>query len=261
MYNNNFKIAFITFIVASLLAWLCYGQSRQVITVDQHGNIEPAGYVAGLTDIARAEAQAVVALQFGEILSQSFIAASNIVSDVTAALTGAYGFAYVTGHVVSYRGAVQVSSNAAAYIVWLDLGSAGKNVMTNGVAHDGHYVWHYYTESMNSTPWIKYKQVLGATNSWEFAELQATQEFTDVEINGVTYATIYRTTVWLPSVYSSAFFMAFCEIRPGGQAGEALNIISGLSIDGQTLFTGTVTNLNGQVEIWKTGLLKEVINQ
>ena len=257
--KNTFVFVIIPLILFCFFARFAFAQSRQVISVDQYGNIEPAGYVAGLTDIARAEAQAVVALQFGELLSQSFIAASNVVSDVTSALTGAYGFAYVTGHVVSFSGAVQVSTNAAAYIVCLDLGGAGVNVTTNGAAHDGHYVWHHYTEAMNSTPWIKYKKVLGTTNSWEFVELQATEEFTDYTLNGVHYDTIYRTAVWLPATYSTAFFMAFCEILPGGQAGAALDIQTGLTIDGQPLVSQTVTNLNGHIEIYHTGLLKEVI--
>ena len=259
------SLCFLFFVIFAYVVFYCCSLAqanpiaRQVISVDQHGNIEPAGYVAGLSDIARAEAQAIVALQFGELLSQSFVAASNVVSDVTSALTGAHGFAYVTGHVVSFSGAVQVSTNAAAYIIFLDLGGAGINVMTNGAVHDGHYVWHHYTESMNSTPWIKYKQVLGTTNSWEFVELQATEEFTDHTLNGVHYDTIYRTTVWLPKIYSTAFFMAFCEVLPGGQAGAPLDIQTGLTIDGQPLVSQTVTNLNGHIEIYHTGLLKEVI--
>jgi hypothetical protein len=244
--------------IICFLARFASAQSRQVITVDQHGNIEPAGYVAGLTDIARTEAQAVIATQFGELLSQSFIAASNIVADVTDALTGTYGFAYVTGHVVSYRGAIQVSTNVAAYITYVSMGAAGRNISTNGSPHDGHYVWHYYTATMNSTPWIKYKEVLGATNAWAFVELQSTQEFSDTTVNGVHYETIYRTTIWLPSIYSSAFLMAFCEILPGGASGSALNIINGYTINGQKLFSETVTNLNNQLEVYISGSLKEV---
>jgi len=253
-------------ILIIVLALIClfsrfsYGQSRQVITVDQHGNIEPAGYVAGLSDIAQAEASAIVATQSVALAAQTMADASSVVSDVVAALTGAYGFAYVTGHVVSFAGAVSVNTNAASYIVYLQLGAAGLNVQTNGAAHDGHYVWHYYTAAMNSTPWIRYQRVIGPTNSWEFVNLQTTQEYTDTTVDGVHYDTIYRSTVWLPSNYSSAFFMAFCEILPGGQAGAALDIKGGLTINGNALFTGIVTNLNNQVEVWHTGLLKEVRN-
>jgi len=102
--------------------------------------------------------------------------------------------------------------------------------------------------------------VIGPTNSWEFVDLQTTQEYTDTTVNGVHYATIYRSTVWLPSTYSMAFFMAFCDVLPGGQSGAALDINGGITIDGNTLFTGTITNLNNQVEIYHTGLLKQVIN-
>jgi hypothetical protein len=257
--KNKIALLIATLFVIGFGIGLCHAQSRQIISVDQNGNIQPPGYVAGLTDIARAEAQAIIATQSVLLAEQSLIAASNVVSDVVTALTGTYGFAYVTGHVVSFSGAVQVSTNAAAYIVFIDLGGAGQNITTNGASHDGHYVWHRYTAAMNSTPWIKYQQVLGNTNSWEFVDLQSTQEFSDYTLNGTLYPTIYRTTVWLPSSLSSAFFMAFCEVLPGGQAGAALDIKTGISIDGQALVTQTVTNLNGHIEIYITGLLKEVI--
>jgi len=253
------KVNIVSFFVCCI-AGITYGQNRQVISVDQHGNIEPSGYVAGLTDIARAEASAIVATQSVALAAQTMTDASGVVSDVVSALTGAYGFAYVTGHVVSFSGAVSVNTNAAAYITYFQLGAAGQNVTTNGAPHDGHYIWHYYTDAMNSTPWIKYKRVLGTTNTWEFADIQTTQEYSDTTVNGVHYDTIYRSTVWLPSSYSSAFFMAFCEVLPGGQAGAALDIINGITIEGQALFSGTVTNFNNQVEVWQSGLLKEVIN-
>jgi len=246
--------------IICLFARFSYGQSRQVIIVDQNGNIQPAGYVAGLTDIAQAEASAIIATQSVALAAQTMNDASNVVSDVVAALTGAYGFAYVTGHVVSFSGAVSVNTNAAAYIQFLELGAAGQNVQTNGAAHDGHYVWHYYTAAMNSTPWIKYQRVLGPTNSWEFVDLQTTQEYTDTTVNGVRYDTIYRSTVWLPSTYSTAFFMAFCDVLPGGQAGATLDIKGGITIEGQPLVTRVYTNLNNQIEIYHTGLLKQVIN-
>lgn len=246
--------------IICLFARFSYGQSRQVITVDQHGNIQPAGYVAGLSDIAQAEASAIIATQSVALAAQTMTDASNVVSEVVAALTGACGFAYVSGHVVSFSGAVVVNTNAAAYIVYLQLGAAGINVQTNGAAHDGHYVWHYYTAAMNSTPWIRYQRVIGPTNSWEFVDLQTTQEYTDTTVNGVHYDTIYRSTVWLPSTYSTAFFMAFCDVLPGGQAGAALDINGGITIDGNALFTGVVTNLNNQLEVWHTGLLKELRN-
>lgn len=254
------SIIIIILAVICLFTRVSFAQSRQVITVDQHGNIQPAGYVAGLSDIAQAEASALVATQSVALAAQTMTDASNVVSDVVAALTGAYGFAYVTGHVVSFTGAVSVNTNAAAYVVYLQLGAAGQNVQTNGAAHDGHYVWHYYTAAMNSTPWIKYRRVLGSTNSWEFVDLQTTQEYTDTTVNGVHYDTIYRSTVWLPSTYSTAFFMAFCDVLPGGQAGAALDIKGGITIEGQALVTRVYTNLNNQIEIHHTGLLKQVIN-
>jgi hypothetical protein len=110
---------------------------------------------------------------------------------------------------------------------------------------------------MNTTPLIKYKRVVGSTNAWEFAEFQSTAEYNNHTVNGVTYDTIYRSTVWLPSSYNSAFFMAFCEILPGGSAGGALDIVGSLTIGGTALYSGTVTNA-GLIRVYSSGLLMGV---
>ena len=249
----------ILFLVALFVLCACvgvsFGQSRQIISVDQNGNIQPPGYVAGLSDIARTEAQMAVAQQGAIIAAETMQAGSNLVAGITAALTGTFGFCYATGYNLSFSGAVQVNTNAAAYICHINLGAAG-TVMTNGVQHTGHYVWHYYTEAMNTTPLIKYKRVLESTNSWEFASIQSTARYDNETVNGVTYATVYRSTVWLPSSYDSAFFMAFCEILAGGQAGGAFEIVNELTIGGQRFLSGTVTNV-GFVRAYKSGLLKQ----
>jgi hypothetical protein len=234
-------------------------ESRQYLMADQHGNIMPSGYAAGLSDIARAEATAAILEQSVAISAQTMVAGSNLVDGVVQALTGAFGFCYATGHTISFAGAVQVSQDAAAYIAFINLGAAG-TMTTNGVQHTGHYAWHYYTAAMNTTPLIKYRRVLNSTNSWEFVPLQSTAQYNNETVNGITYETIYRSTVWLPSVYDSAFFMAFCEILPGGSAGGALDIVGSLTIGGQALFSGTVTN-SGLIRVYSSGLLMGVTAQ
>lgn len=252
-------ILIIALFVVCTIVGVSFGQSRQVISVDQNGNIQPPGYAAGLTDIARAEAQAAVVEQSVSIAAETMTEGSNIVNGVVQVLTGAYGFGYITGHTISFSGAVQVSTNAAAEIAFFQPGAAG-TLTTNGTQHTGHYLWHYYTESMNTTPLIKYKRVLNSTNAWEFAEFQSTAEYNNETVNGVLYETIYRSTVWLPSIYDSAFFMAFCEILPGGSAGGALDIVGSLTIGGQALFSGTVTNA-GLIRVYSSGLLMGVTPQ
>lgn len=229
------------------------------LMVDQFGNIRPEGYAAGLAEIAQAEAQAETTRQATELLAQTTASASNVVNDVVAALTGAYGFAYVTGYTVSFDGAVQVSTNAVAHMVYLELGAGGSTNIT-GTAYTGHYVWHVYSEQMPSTPLIKYKRTLNGTNAWEFVEYQSTAQYTDTTVNGTFYSTVYRSTVWLPSTYSSAFFMAFCEIIGGGSAGGLLEIIDGFSVNGQVGFTGTVID-NGCRMTYDRGLLMSVTNE
>jgi hypothetical protein len=254
-----FIFVIIPLMLFCFLARFAFAQSRQVISVDQNGNIQPPGYAAGLTDIARAEAQAAVVEQSVSIAAEAMTQGSNLVDGVVQVLTGAFGFGYITGHTISFSGAVQVSTNAAAYIAYFQPGAAG-TITTNSVQHTGHYLWHYYTEPMNTTPLIKYKRVLNATNAWEFAQYQSTAEYNNETVNGVLYETIYRSTVWLPSIYDSAFLMAFCEILPGGAAGGALDIVGSLTIGGQELFSGTVTN-SGLIRVYSSGLLMGVTPQ
>lgn len=211
----------------------------QYLMVDQHGKVKPEGYTAGLSEIAAAEAAAEAAKAKAEAVQAATAAASNVVNDVTEALTGAIGFGYVTGHVLSFAGAVEASEDATASVVAVVPGAVGQE-MKDGVLHTGHYIWHVYSETMNSTPLIKYKTNLNATNAWEFAEYQSTAEFTDTTIAGVTYPIAYRSTVWLPSTLDTAFFIAFCEIQSGGQAGAFFDVIDGFTIAGKKGFTGTV---------------------
>ena len=255
-------IILVALAVLGLLTGLSIAQTnetRQYLMADQHGNIMPSGYAAGLSDIARAEATAAVVEQSVAIAAQTMAEGSNLVNDVVSALTGAFGFCYATGHTISFAGAVSISTNAAAYITYFQPGAAG-TMTTNATAYTGHYIWHYYTEAMNTTPLIKYKRVVGSTNAWEFAEFQTTAEYNNQTVNGITYDTIYRSTVWLPSIYNSAFFMAFCEILPGGSAGGALDIVGSLTINGTALYSGTVTNA-GIIRVYSSGLLMGVTPQ
>lgn len=228
----------------------------QFLMVDQHGNIVPEGYTAGLTEIAATEAQAAATAQAAALVQESTDAASNVVNDVVSALTGAYGFAYVTGHTVSFAGALQVSTNVSAQIVFAEFGAAG-SLSTNGIAHTGHYIWHVYSEQMNAMPAIKYKREIGGTNAWEFVNYQSTAEFKNTTVDNKLYETVYRSTVWLPSIYDQAFFMAFCEIQGGGQAGGLLDIDGGISVGGKVGFTGEITR-NGKIYTYQTGLLMSV---
>lgn len=263
---KNFAIAcligFLFLIASSVIvarAAVTDWPSAQYLMVDQFGNISPAGYAAGLTEIAQAEAAAAANQQSAALVTNTTAAASNVVNDVVDALTGTFGFCYVTGHTVSFAGAVEVSTNATAQIVYCQFGAAG-TVTTNDVQHTGHYIWHVYSETMNATPEIKYKENLSGTNAWTVCELQSTAEFSNTNVNGVAYETVYRSTVWLPSSYDSAFFMAFCEILSGGSAGALLDVYDGLSVNGKTGYTGDITR-DGHVFTYKTGLLMSVTNE
>lgn len=228
----------------------------QFLMADQHGEIMPKGYAAGLTEIARAEATAESVRIATEVVQQTTDEGRAIVKDVVDALTGTYGFAYVTGYTVSFVGAVQVNTNVAATIVFCQFGSAG-TMTTNSTQYTGHYIWHVYSDTMNTTPAIKYRRELNGTNAWEFIEYQSTAQFDQQAVNGTTYATIYRSTIWMPSTYNTAFFMAFCEVLSGGQAGGKLEIIDGFTVNGKAGFTGDITE-NGFIKHFENGLLMTV---
>ena len=168
--------------------------SAQYLMVDQHGSIVPTGYAAGLSEIAQLEAEAAAVDQAADLVVETTASASGVVSEVVSALTGTYGFAYVTGHTVSFAGAVEVSTNVSAQIVYCDFGSAG-TLTTNATAYTGHYIWHAYSEAMSTMPAIKYKRELDGTNAWEFVDYQSTAEFNHETVNGILYEVVYRSTV------------------------------------------------------------------
>lgn len=240
---------------ASVTNW----PDAQYLMVDQHGSIRPEGYAAGLTEIAQAEAAAAAAAAAAQAVDDALRGASNVVDDVVAALTGAIGFGYVTGYTVSFSGAAEVSTNASAQFVHVQFGALGSSNIL-GTAHTGHYVWHAYSESMNSTPAIKYRLNLNATSTWEFVEYQSTAEYTDTTVNGVFYDTVYRSTIWMPSACDSAFFLAFCEIIGGGGEGGLFDVYEGFSINGSEGFTGQATR-DGLVWTYKCGALMSVTNE
>lgn len=240
---------------ASMTNW----PSAQYLMVDQHGHITPEGYAAGLDEIARAEAQAAAAQAAARAVADAAASASNVVDDIVSVLTGSIGFGYVIGHTVSIGGVVQVSTNASVSIVACELGAAGATNIA-GVAHTGHYIWHVYTEQMNAMPAIKYKRTLESTNSWEFAEYQSTAEFSNHTVDGIAYETIYRSAVYLPSTYDSAFFMAFCEIMGGAGAGGIFTVERGFSVGGKVGFTGTIMR-DGRWWTYNCGALMSVTNE
>lgn len=240
---------------ASVTNW----PAAQYLMVDQNGRIVPPGYAAGLEEIARTEAEAAAAQAAAQAVAAATESASNTVDEIVSVLTGSIGFGYVTGHTVGIGGTVQVSTNASAQIVYCDFGAGGtSNIL--GAAHTGHYIWHAYSETMNAMPAIKYKTNLEATNAWEFAEYQSTAEYTSHTVNGVTYDTVYRSTVWLPSALDSSFFLAFCEILGGGQAGGIFTVDTGFSIGGKTGFSGTVQR-DGLWWTYQCGALMSVTNE
>lgn len=233
--------------------------SAQYLMVDQFGSIQPPGYAAGLTEIAQAEASAASAIAAAQAVADATAAASNTVNEIVSVLTGSIGFGYVVGHTVGIGGVVQVSTNATAQIVFCQFG-AGGSTNISGTAYTGHYIWHVYSETMNSLPVIKYRTNLDATNTWEFAEFQSTAEYTQTTVNGVEYATVYRSTVWLPSSLDSAFFLAFCEIIGGGSAGGMFRVENGFSIGGKVGLTGTVQR-DGLWWTYQCGALMSVTNE
>lgn len=229
------------------------------LMVDQHGKIVPEGYAAGLSEIAQNEAQAAAVAAAAQAVRDATASASNTVDDIVGVLTGAIGFGYVTGHTVSIGGVVEVSTNATAQIVFVEFGVAGSTNISE-VAHTGHYIWHVYSEQMNSMPAIKYGTNLEEKNEWEFVEYQSTSEFTSHTVNGVEYEKVYRSTVYLPSALDSAFFLAFCEIMGGGSAGGMFRVENGFSIGGKTGFTGTVER-EGLWWTYQCGALMSVTNE
>lgn len=248
------------FAAAVLAAMLAASQPapQAYLMVDQSGQIVPKGYAAGLTEIAQAEAAAAAAVAAAQAVADATASASNTVDEIVSVLTGSIGFGYVTGHTVVVGGTVQVSTNAAAQIVFCEFGQVSTNIA--GVAHTSHYIWHTYSEPMNTVPAIKYKTNLDATNAWEFAEYQSTAEYSNHTVNNVLYETVYRSTVYLPSSLDSAFFLAFCEIAGGGQAGGMFRVENGFSIGGKTGFTGTVSR-DGLWWTYQCGALMSVTNE
>lgn len=248
-----------TTLVIALAAALCANaqDSAQYLMVDQDGNILPSGYTAGITEIAATEAAAAAASEAAQLLTQTANSASNIVNGIVDILTGATSFTYVTGHTLSFSGAVEVSTNASALIVFCEFGVG--SMTTNGTDYTAHYLWHAYSEAMNTTPAITYKQEVNATNAWTVVPLQSTARFDDTTVNGVFYPTVYRSTVYLPSSFDTAFFMAFCEIIGGGQAGGMLDIAEGISIGGKIGPTATFIR-DGYAWTYVTGVLVSVTN-
>lgn len=230
--------------------------AHQYLMADQYGKIVPEGYAAGLTEIAQAEAIAAANIVAAQAVADSTAAASNVVNDIVTVLTGSIGFGYVTGHTVSIGGVVQISTNATASIVFAEFGQGGSETY-EGVPYTGHYIWHVYSEPMNSVPLIKYKTNLESLDDWEFAEYQSTTEYTGVTVNGVTYETAYRSTVYMPASLDTAFFLAFCEILGGGSAGGLFRVEGGFSIGGKVGVTGPIVR-DGKTWNYQSGALMSV---
>lgn len=227
--------------------------NAQYLMVDESGKVVPEGYTMGLSDIAASAASVAAASNAAVAVAEATVNASNIVNSVIASVTGAYGFGYIEGYLVSFGDSVSVSTNASCSIVKVEIAAAGTTNI-NSEEYSGHYFWYVYTEPMPSVPFVKWKRALDASNEWHTVEFQETEKYENVTIGGTTYGTAYRSTVWMPSSYNSSFFLTYCEITGGGGSGELLDVYGGLSVNGNAGYSGAVTN-SGVIETYLGGVL------
>lgn len=229
----------------------------QYLMVDQNGRFVPEGYAAGLSDIARAEAEAAAVAQAAIAVGQAANAASGVVDQVVGVLVGGVGFGYVQGYTVSVGGVLQVSTNASASIVYARFCQGVTNI--GGVVHSEHHIYHVYSEPMNAMPAIKYRETLEG-GEWQFVEFQQTEELRGETVNGRLYDVVYRSRVYLPAAYDSAFFLAFCEIVGGGGESGVFQVEGGFAIGGKEGFSGEVVR-EGRRWRYQCGALMEVLDE
>ena len=223
----------------------------QYLMVDEEGRISPPGYTLGIDQIAAAAAQTAAASNRVMAVAEATEASEAVVSNLTEVLVGNVSFGYIDGFVVSFGGVAAVSSNASCRIVRFDVAQEHKTV--GGVPYSGHYLWYYYSEPMNSVPYIKWKTALSATE-WEVAEQDGAISYGTATLDGVTYENLYRSTAWTPSSLDAAFYMAYCDVSTPEGDGSVFPIHGGITINGQTGFSGAVTN-EGAVFSYSGGLL------
>ena len=222
----------------------------QYLMVDENGNIVPEGYTLGIDQIAQAAASVATASNRAVAVAEAVQASQEIVEDLTEVLVGTQSYGYIDGFVVSLGGAAAVSTNAACRIVKFEAPS-GVAESVGGVDYAACEIYYYFTEPMNSTPYIK----TALTNeTWEIVELQDIQYIGSGTIDGVPYSNLYHSTAYIPASLASAFFLAYCEVSAADGDGSMLPIWGGIKINGIDAFTGSVTN-GGFEFVYQGGLL------
>lgn len=236
-------LAVCAFVVGGLLCAMLVNadeaQRAQFLMVDEEGNISPQGYTLGIDQIAAAAAETAAASNRVAAVAQATAESAAIVSNLTEVLVGNVSFGYIDGFVVSLGGAAAVSSNATCRIVRFDVAQESKT--TGGVAYSGHHIYYYYSEPMNSVPYIKWKTAL-TDEEWTVAEQDGAVSYGTATLDGVTYENLYRSTAWTPSSLDRAFYMAYCEVSTPEGDGSLFPIWGGITINGQSGFTGAITN-------------------
>ncbi len=224
----------------------------QFLMVDENGNIVPEGYTLGIDQIASAAADVAAASNRVAAVAEAVQASQEIVEDLIEVLIGAQSYGYIDGFVVSLGGAAAVSTNADGRIVKFEAPS-GVAETVGGVDYAAYEVWYYFTEPMNSTPFIKWKTSL-TNETWEIVELQDITYLGSGTVDGVPYSNLYHSTAYIPEELSSAFFKAFCEVSAADGDGSMLPIWGGIKMNGIEAYSGAVTN-GGFEFMFQGGLL------
>lgn len=251
-----FSVEFAAFLfsAALLLALIC-GDSKaegQFIMVDEEGQISPPGYTLGLDQIAAAAADTAAASNRVRAVAEATAESEAVVSNLTEVLVGTTSFGYINGFIVSFGGVAAVSTNAACSIVKFEAGA--EHEVIDGVECDGHYIWYVFSEPMNSVPYIKWKSAL-TDGEWNIVPTQDIIHYPDgTVLGGVSYNNLYRSTAFTEASLTKAFYLAYCDIAAPDGDGSVLPIHGGITVNGQTGFTGE-TVVDGFRFTFRGGLL------
>ncbi len=237
----------------------------QYLMVDENGRIVPEGYTLGLDQLAEAAAEVAAASNRTIAVNEATDAARSVVSNLTEVLVGNNSFGYIDGFTVSFGGVANVSTNADCQIVKFEVNAwnDGGTTNINGVACTGHYIYFYFSEPMNTTPYIKWKRALDGTNDWEVVECQDIVHYPDgTVLDGQAFNNLYRATAYTDATLAQSFYLAYCEIAAADGDGSMFNVYGGLRINGETGITGDVLRLGAgsvtNVFTYKNGLLMAI---
>ena len=224
----------------------------QFLMVDESGNIVPEGYTLGIDQIAQAAADVATASNKAEAVAEAVQASQEVVEALVDVLVGSTSYGYIDGFVVSLGGAADVSTNATCRIVQFEA-PGGVAETVGGVDYAACEVWYYFSEPMNSTPYIKWKTAL-SEETWEIVELQDITYLGSATVDGVPYSNLYHSTAYIPASLSSAFFLAYCDVAAADGDGSMLPIWGGIKMNGIEAYSGAVTN-GGFEFMFQGGLL------